>query len=56
MRRNMSEDIVGLFTTACDLVGVEYRVANGNARGMWDVRINRRASVAAMLEHVGRKR
>ncbi len=44
---NMSEEITRLFTAACDLVGVEYRVANGNARGMWDVRINRRASVAA---------
>jgi len=53
---NMSKAIVDLFTAACDLVGVAYRVANGNAQGLWDVRINRRASVAAMLEHVGRKR
>jgi hypothetical protein len=52
---NMSRCITELFTDACELVGVEYRVANGNARGMWDVRINRRASVAAMLQHVGRK-
>ena len=52
---NMSGDIVGLFMDACDLVGVHYRTANGNKRGLWDVRINRRASVAAMLEQVGRK-
>lgn len=52
---NMSGDITGLFIDACDLVDVDYRVANGNARGLWDVRINRRASVAAMLEHIGRK-
>ena len=53
---NMSKAIVDLFTEACDRVGVEYRVANGNAQRIWDVRINRRASVAAMLEHVGRRR
>jgi hypothetical protein len=52
---NMSQDIVQIFTAACDLVGVEYRVANGNAKGLWDVRINRRRSVAAMLRHVGCK-
>ena len=52
---NMSGDIVGLFMDACDLVGVDYRTANGNKRGLWHVRINRRASVAAMLEQVGRK-
>ena len=52
---NMSADIVRLFSFACDLVKVKYRIAHGNGRGLWDVRINRRASVAAMFEHVGRK-
>ncbi len=53
---NRSKDIIDLFTTACDLAGIhDYRVC-GQATGRWDVRINRRASVALMLEHVGRKR
>ncbi len=52
---NMFADIAGLFIDACDVVGVRYRVANGNVRGVWDVRINQRDSVAAMLEHIGRK-
>jgi hypothetical protein len=46
---NHSADILGLFTEACELVGVEYR---GYAKR---VRIYRRASVALMLEHVGIK-
>jgi hypothetical protein len=46
---NHSRDILGLFTLACDLVGVEYRAY---ARS---VRINRRASVALMQAHVGGK-
>jgi LAGLIDADG-like domain/Homeodomain-like domain len=53
---SMSRDIAQIFAAACDEVGVEYRVAHGNKRGLWDVRINRRDSVAAMLAHVGRKR
>jgi hypothetical protein len=52
---NMSRDIVDLFVAACNSVGVFTRV-NRNARGLWDVRINRRQSVALMLEHVGTKR
>lgn len=51
---NMSKDIVDLFLEACDRVGVFTR-ANCNPRGRWSVRINRRDSVAAMLEHVGLK-
>lgn len=51
---NMSKDIVGLFIGACDRVGVFTRV-NCDRRGRWDVRINRRPSVAKMLEHVGLK-
>jgi hypothetical protein len=51
---NKSKDIVDLFVAACERVGVFTRV-NCSARGQWDVRINRRASVARMLEHVGLK-
>jgi hypothetical protein len=51
---NMSKDIVDLFIASCDRVGVLTRV-NRSRRGLWDVRINRRASVALMVEHVGLK-
>jgi hypothetical protein len=47
---NHSKDILALFVSTCALVGVECRVYERS------VRINRRASVALMLEHVGRKR
>jgi hypothetical protein len=52
---NMSTDIVRLFVGACDAVGVTTRATNGDARGIWHVRINQRSSVALMLDHVGRK-
>jgi len=51
---NKSEDIVRLFVEACGRVGVFTRV-NCDARGQWDVRINRRASVALMQSQVGLK-
>jgi hypothetical protein len=51
---NMSEDIVGLFVDACERVGVFTRTTGGEGR-RWSVRINRRESVANMLEHVGIK-
>ncbi|HEY7150235.1 MAG TPA: helix-turn-helix domain-containing protein [Solirubrobacterales bacterium] len=52
---NRSKDVVDLFTTACGLTGVrDYRVSGAPGR-RWSVRINRRASVALMLEHVGLK-
>jgi hypothetical protein len=51
---NMSADIAALFVEACDRVDVFTRV-NCDRRGRWDVRINRRRSVALMLEHVGLK-
>jgi hypothetical protein len=51
---NNSKDIVDLLVAACDRVGVITR-ANRDSRGRWSVRINRRASVALMLTHVGRK-
>jgi hypothetical protein len=46
---NLSRGILELFVSACAQVGVECRVYAKR------VRINRRASVALMLEHVGRK-
>jgi hypothetical protein len=52
---NMSQDIVGLFTDACSSVGVVTRVNRNRRTGFWDVRINQRASVALMEEHVGLK-
>jgi hypothetical protein len=52
---NMSKDIVDLFVGTCERVGISDCRLNRNRRGLWDVRINRRASVASMLEHVGIK-
>jgi hypothetical protein len=46
---NASEDLLDLFVQTCERVGLSYR-RNGPR-----VRINRRESVAAMLQHVGRK-
>jgi hypothetical protein len=51
---NMSKDIIDLFVRACDHVEVFTRI-NVDRRGLWNVRINRRESVARMLDHVGRK-
>jgi hypothetical protein len=50
---NKSKDIVDLFTSTCDAVGVRYRLTQ--FRGCWKVRINRRTSVQRMLERVGVK-
>jgi hypothetical protein len=46
---NYSRDILELFVATCAAVGVECRVYENHAR------IYRRASVAKLLEHVGRK-
>ena len=51
---NMSRDIIDLFLTTCHRVGVRTR-CNRDSRGLWHVRINRRASVALMLTNVGLK-
>jgi hypothetical protein len=50
----MSADFVDLFVGTCEGVGVVTRVTR-NPRGLWNVRINSRASVALMLDNVGRK-
>jgi hypothetical protein len=52
---NMSKDIIDLFIAACGQVGVRTRLTRSR-KGLWNVRINRRASVALLLEHVGFKR
>lgn len=52
---NKSGDIVDIFGHACELVGVVYRRTFTERRGIWQVRINRRESVAKMLMHVGLK-
>jgi hypothetical protein len=52
---NYSEDIIDLFTSACEAVGIaDYRVTS--YRRAWKVRVNRRASVELMSAHVGLKR
>lgn len=52
---NCSAGIVDLFLGACEAVGVLYRINFSEQRRIWHVRINRRESVALMLEHVGVK-
>jgi hypothetical protein len=52
---NLSRDIVNLLALALTHVGVEYRLTSGCRRGIHNLRINRRASVALMLENVGLK-
>lgn len=52
----MSKDIVDLFAFACERAEIaDYHLTGPSKRGLWDVRINRRGSVALMLEHVGLK-
>jgi hypothetical protein len=46
---NLSEDIRDLFVDVCRLAGLDVRPGRKN------IRINRRASVAQLVEHVGRK-
>lgn len=52
---NYSEDIARLFAAACDQVGVRYRLTSQRDGRLWDIRINRRESVALMERHVGLK-
>lgn len=52
---NRSEDIVRLFAAACDLAGVRYRLTGPHRGSLWNVRINRRESVAKMVARVGLK-
>jgi hypothetical protein len=50
---NKSDDIVRLFTAACNLVGIKHRITCW--KGSWRVRINCRNSVEHMLGNVGLK-
>lgn len=52
---NCSDGIVDLFLDTCDSVGVCCRPTFDRRRRIWQVRINRRASVALLQEHVGIK-
>jgi hypothetical protein len=52
---NMSRDIANLLAFTLRVVGVEYRLTSGSKRGIHQLRINRRDSVALMLEQVGVK-
>jgi hypothetical protein len=52
---NMSRDIIDLFLAACGYVGIDDCRVNRSSRGLWNVRINRRASVALLLANVGTK-
>jgi hypothetical protein len=52
---NMSHDIIDLFLAACRRVGIDDCRVNRSSRGLWNVRVNRRASVALLLENVGTK-
>jgi hypothetical protein len=51
---NASEQIARLFIGVCEDLGLRPRV-NRDRRGLWHVRINRRASVARLLDNVGVK-
>jgi hypothetical protein len=51
---NRSKDIVNLFVSTCRQVGVETRM-NETRRGLYDVRICRRASVSLTQRNVGLK-
>lgn len=52
---NKSADIARLLAFTLRVVGVEHRLTSGCKRGIQNLRVNRRASVALMLEHVGLK-
>jgi Homeodomain-like domain-containing protein len=51
---NRSHDITQLFVGVCEVLELKPRV-NCDGLGRWDVRINRRESVARMVKHVGVK-
>ena len=53
---NRSTDIKDLYLEACAAVGVHCSCNLNQRRQLWEVRINRRPSVALMDEHVGVKR
>jgi hypothetical protein len=53
---NRSDGIARIFEEACDQVGVRYRSNLNQKRRIWEIRINRRRSVALMCDHVGVKR
>lgn len=52
---NKSYGVVRVFQGACDNVGLQYRLTFDQRREVWVFRINRRASVALLVENVGVK-
>jgi len=52
---NRSGEIARLLAVAYWHVGLAYRLTHNESRDLWDIRVNRRSSVARMLEHVGHK-
>ncbi|OIV35416.1 hypothetical protein BIV57_21740 [Mangrovactinospora gilvigrisea] len=52
---NLSADIIGIYTDALDLVGVEWTMAAKNRGRIYDISVARKASVALMETHVGAK-
>jgi hypothetical protein len=52
---NSSEDIIRLFVEVSDGLQLRPRVNQDGRRGLWHVRINRRESVARMVQYVGLK-
>lgn len=53
---NRSDEITRTFESCCAQVGVRYRCNLNRKRMLWEIRINRRESVALMCAHVGIKR
>lgn len=53
---NRSKDIARIFEQARRAVGVRFRSNHNDKRQLWEIRINRRESVALICEHVGVKR
>lgn len=52
---NKSKDIALVLSKALDFAGVRHRLTDSGSRAIWQLRINRRADVARVYEHVGLK-
>jgi hypothetical protein len=52
---NRSEDIARLVAGSCEQVSVEARLTHNRRRDLWELRVNRRASVGLMLANLGLK-
>jgi len=52
---NRSDGVAQVFDDACEAAGLAPRCNRNVRRGLWEFRINRRADVAALRQHVGVK-